>query len=616
MPDVDQTACDASRLRKRRWLFVAGAGLSLGIVPAGTIAAERALGTCPVSVFAGFALTGAAFALLCTMDGAASRRRDQAQADSAIRDNARRRQEAAELGEAIRAARLAEAAADQANRAKTDFLACMSHEIRTPLNSVIGFAGLLLQQPDLAAQARLYGERIQAGGAALLTVVNDILDFSRVEAGVIELDRAPFSPHGLVDECISLVQQASVAKRLALQVSLVDRLPPGVFGDAGRLRQILLNLLNNAIKFTEEGSVTLDIRRDRAAGDPDRVIFSIIDTGIGIARADQARLFQRFAQVDASIRRTYGGTGLGLVICRRLVELMGGTIGVDSQEGAGSTFFFSVPLPAIALPAREAAVAPPVLGSPRKVLLVEDVAINQELVCHILGSRGHLVDVVGNGAEAVMAVQDMAYDVVLMDVQMPYLDGLAATRMIRALAHSCRDVPIVAMTANVLPEQTAAAREAGMVDVIHKPFSAAQMFAVLDRVAGAEGAIPVFDVAAAPRGKTHDGAILDKLAALLGSAKIGSLLESLAASLTDRFTADPETADGRAELRRQAHASVAGSGMLGFTAFSVACKALQTAPDDGFTGRFEALKRDAALVREAAMQMARETQPAPRQRIA
>ena len=293
---------------------------------------------------------------------------------------------------------------------------------------------------------------------------------------------------------------------------------------------------------------------------------------------------------------------------------MGGTIGVDSQEGVGSTFFFSVPLPAIALPAREAAVAPPVAGSPRKVLLVEDVAINQDLVCHILGSRGHVVDVVGNGTEAVMAVQDMDYDLVLMDLQMPYLDGLAATRMIRGLAHPCRDVPIVAMTANVLPEQTAAAREAGMIDVIHKPFSAAQMFAVLARVTGVEG--PVFEVVAEPVAEAHDGVILGKLAALLGAAKIGSLLEGLAASLSGRFTADPTTAEGRAELRRQAHASVAGSGMLGFTAFSVACKAFQMAPDDGFADRFEALKREAALVQENALRMAREAQPAAQQRLA
>ncbi len=603
---VDQMDCSHGFPRGRGWRTTLGAAAVLGILQVGAIAMDRRLGVGAPAMVVDLAAIGLTLLLLARFEAIVARLNEKARAQRATEDAARRRQEAAELVEAILAARRAQAEADEANRAKTDFLACMSHEIRTPLNSVIGFAALLLQQTELAPQARLYGERIQAGGAALLTVVDDILDFSQVEAGVVALEQMPFSLHGLVDECVSLVQHAAVAKSLSLHVSLVDRLPTSVMGDAARLRQILLNLLNNAVKFTEAGSVTLDIRRDRAAGDPDRVIFSIIDTGIGIARDDQARLFQRFAQVDASIRRIYGGTGLGLVICRRLVELMGGAIGVDSQEGAGATFFFSVSLPAAAMPARDVAVAPTVPGSPRKVLLVEDVAINQDLVCQILGTRGHLVDVVGNGAEAVMAVQDMAYDVVLMDVQMPYLDGLAATRMIRALAHPCRDVPIVAMTANVLPAQTAAARAAGMVDVIHKPFSAAQMFAVLDRVAGGPRAIyataePAED---APVSGIDD-AILGKLAALLGDAKIRSLLRGLGASLADRFDADPSTVEGRAELRRQAHASVAGSGMLGFTGFSVACKAFQTAPEDkAFAERLETLKQAAAFVTRDALRLA------------
>lgn len=197
----------------------------------------------------------------------------------------------------------------------------------------------------------------------------------------------------------------------------------------------------------------------------------------------------------------------------------------------------------------------------------------------------------------------MAYDVVLMDVQMPYLDGLAATRMIRALAHPCRNVPIVAMTANVLPVQTAAARDAGMVDVIHKPFSAAEMFAVLNRVAGGAGTI-FGPTVTEPAVHAHDRAILAKLAALLGDAKIRSLLRGLVTSLDARFTADPASEEGRAELRRQAHASVAGSGMLGFTAFSAACKAFQVAPDDDrFPARFEALKGHAVGVQEAATRM-------------
>ncbi len=601
---VDQIGCDLGSPRKPGLSFVVGTGAVLGVLQAGTIVTVHLLGLRLTTIIADLAATGASLLLLSSIDRAKTRRDERTRAERALEDASRRRQEATELGEAILAARRAQAEADEANRAKTDFLASMSHEIRTPLNSVIGFASLLLQQPVLAPQARLFGERIQAGGAALLTVVNDILDFSQVEAGMVALEHVPFSLHGLVDECVSMVQHAAVAKHLSLHVSLVDRLPAGVCGDAARLRQILLNLLNNAIKFTEEGAVTLDIRRDRASADGDRIIFSVIDTGIGIARADQARLFQRFAQVDASVRRTHGGTGLGLVISRQLVELMGGVIGVDSQKNAGATFFFSVPLPSASLPADDLAVMPASSFAPRRILLVEDVTTNQDLVRHILGTRDYIVDIVCNGTEGVMAVQDMAYDVVLMDVQMPYLDGLAATRMIRALAHPCRDVPIVAMTANVLPEQTAAAREAGMVDVIHKPFSATQMFAVLDRVMGLsafcedEGDIVL-------EGEAFDDAVLGKLAGLLGDVKIRSLLQGLAASLAGRFAADPTTADGRAELRRQAHASVAGSGMLGFTAFSVACKVFQTSPeDDGFAARFAAMKRQAGLVQEAATRLA------------
>ena len=603
---VDQIDCGLGSPRRPGLSFNAGTGLVLGVLQAGTIVMDHLLGTRLATLIADLVATGTSLLILSSIDKAKTRREELARAERALEDASRRRQEAAELVEASLAARRAQAEADEANRAKTDFLASMSHEIRTPLNSVIGFASLLLQQPNLAPQARLFGERIQAGGAALLTVVNDILDFSQVEAGMVALEHLPFSLHGLVDECVSLVQHAAVAKHLSLHVSLVDRLPAGVCGDAARLRQILLNLLNNAIKFTVEGSVTLDIRRDRASADSDRIIFSVIDTGIGIARADQAKLFQRFAQVDASVRRTHGGTGLGLVISQQLVELMGGVIGVDSQKDAGATFFFSVPLPSASLPADDVTVLPASSFASRRVLLVEDVATNQDLVRHILGTRDYIVDIVGNGTEAVMAVQDMAYDVVLMDVQMPFLDGLAATRMIRALGHPCRDVPIVAITANVLPEQTAAAREAGMIDVIHKPFSAAQMFAVLDRVAGAGAEV---DVEVTLEGEAQDAAIIGKLAELLGDAKIRSLLKGLAASLARQFSADPATVDGRAELRRQAHASVAGSGMLGFTAFSLACKAFQTSPeDDGFATRFAALKRQAALVQEAATRLAEQTE--------
>jgi signal transduction histidine kinase/CheY-like chemotaxis protein len=383
---------------------------------------------------------------------------------------------------ARRQAEAAQRQAETASAAKTEFLATMSHEIRTPLNGVIGYAELLVQAGDLSPAQSRSAARIQEAGQALLTVVNDVLDFSKIEAGQIDLDPQPFGPAALADGAVSIVRTAADAKRLALGVETAPGLAPRLVGDPDRLRQVLLNLVNNAIKFTPAGRVTLHLASTPLPDGRHALRVAVSDTGIGIPADGLGQLFQRFSQVDGSIQRRFGGTGLGLAISRQLVEAMGGEIGVESRPGAGSTFWFTVPLAPAAQedPARERPLPAP-LARPARVLLVEDSPINQDIARAILERRGHDVTVVGDGAEAVSALQAGGYDVVLMDVQMPGMDGLTATRHIRALGSPASRLPIVALTANVLPQQVAQFRAAGMDDHVGKPFRPDELLAMVER---------------------------------------------------------------------------------------------------------------------------------------
>ncbi|MFE1598445.1 ATP-binding protein [Methylobacterium sp. ID0610] len=401
---------------------------------------------------------------------------------------ARKAVEAA-LAEAHRVAQAARREAEAGSAAKSEFLATMSHEIRTPLTGVLGYADLLMAEGDLAPEQRRLVQRIQGAGEALLTIVDDILDFSRIEAGEIKLDPRPFRPAELVDDALALIRAAADDKQLALTARIDPGVPERLVGDGGRFRQVLLNLLNNAVKFTRRGSVTVTVTREAdgtaAPGCPIRV--RVTDTGIGIPAEKHGRLFQRFSQVDGSIQRRFGGTGLGLAISRRLVEAMGGEIAVESREGEGSTFWFTVRLAECppAVPAPSPAAAPPRSGPPARILMADDNLINQEIVRRLLEAIGHRVDVVDDGAAAVQAVQAAAYDLVLMDVQMPGTDGLTATRRIRGLPGAPARVPIIALTANVLPAQVAEFRAAGMDDHIGKPFRHDDLYAVVARWSGA-----------------------------------------------------------------------------------------------------------------------------------
>ncbi len=377
-----------------------------------------------------------------------------------------------ELAAALTAAK---EAAEANARARSEFLANMSHELRTPMNGVIGMVDLLLAE-DLSATQREYAETIRTSAKHLLALLNEILDFSKIEAGAMTIEKIPFAPAELITSSIDVFRAEAAKKGLRLDVELSPQLPNALRGDPLRLRQVLANLIGNALKFTAAGSVTV-----AADWQAERFILTVRDTGIGMDEATVARLFTPFTQADGSTTRKYGGTGLGLAITKRLVELMGGKIEVDSRPGQGSTFRVELPAP-LATPDADSAASPPVpsvtSAAPEKgatalsILVAEDNRINQKVVTAMLERLGHRVTLVGDGREAVAAYQNGAFDLILMDALMPEMDGFAATRAIRRMeAERGGHVTIVALTASVLEGDREKCLSAGMDDFLAKPIT-------------------------------------------------------------------------------------------------------------------------------------------------
>jgi signal transduction histidine kinase/DNA-binding NarL/FixJ family response regulator/HPt (histidine-containing phosphotransfer) domain-containing protein len=387
--------------------------------------------------------------------------------------------------------RKAKEAADEANNAKSAFLAVVSHEIRTPMTGVMGMVRLLLET-SLSKEQKNYASTIQDSGEALMALLNDILDFEKIESGKLELERAEFDLHRLLRGVQTLMNGHAAAKNVELRLQLDSKVPEFVIGDSTRMRQVMLNLVNNAIKFTAQGVVYVRVKDltpdDKLNGPVHQIYFAVQDSGIGITPEVQKKLFMPFSQADSSTARKYGGTGLGLAICKRLIEAMGGNINISSKAQEGSTFFFTLSLPVGQGESAHKFSEPPKWQTPVRplnVLVVDDNGINQKVLTGLIEKEGHKVAVASTAAEAMEKHMASSFDVILMDLELPDKNGIEVTRDIRALNDSVKSsLPIVAMTGNTSEKDIAACFGAGMDDFLGKPITVDKLKAILIRAAG------------------------------------------------------------------------------------------------------------------------------------